>query len=83
MFKTIAPDQQSKINEFCDKSNDDIIDNYDNDDDFKVFYRKVKRIAKDLDPRMTIPQTPNTSESNINKKTLSQTAKLPPSPSLK
>lgn len=55
MFKTIAPDQQSKINEFCDKSNDDIIDNYDNDDDFREFYRKVKRIVKDLDPRMIIP----------------------------
>lgn len=55
MFKTIASDQQSKINEFCDKSNDDIIDNYDNNDDFREFYRKVKRIVKDLDPRMIIP----------------------------
>lgn len=86
MFKSNASDQQSKIEEFCEKSNDDIIEGYDNDDEFKEFYREVKKIAKSSDPRMIIPETPNTSSSHIKKEPIhNQTMKdkVPPSPAIK
>lgn len=66
-------DEKKKVEEFCEMKNQEMLDEYDEYDeyddyeDFKELYKEVKKIARKHDARISIPQTPNVSESKLNK----------------
>lgn len=59
-------DEKKKVEEFCEMKNEEMLDEYDYED-FKELYKEVKKIARKHDSRISIPQTPNVSESKLNK----------------